>query len=300
MYDTASPTVLRFCTSLSGILTPNFSSAATTTSTMDSESTSRSSVKDFCSATSSGFTPATSSRISARPDVISARVAMLMISSRWWGIARGQAPPSGAADDLTGVGEAAAEAEQQHRGARGHLAPLDQLGQGQRHARRGGVAGFHDVPGYNDVGAEAEPLDDAVDDPGVRLVRHECGQLLRPYARLGARLAGERREGGGGPAEDDLPFLLDVRLPALDAQDVALVRRRAPQHRADAGLLAVRDTGDHSRARTVAEEHGGAAVGPVGDVGQLLGADHHGVAGGAGPDRVVGGAERVREARTRG
>jgi len=44
---------------------------------MDSESTSRSSVKDFPSATSSGFTPATSSRISARPEVISSRVAML-------------------------------------------------------------------------------------------------------------------------------------------------------------------------------------------------------------------------------
>src|SRR3982750_1109289 len=191
MYDTASPTVLRFCPSLSGILPPNFSSAATTTSTMDSESTSRSSVKDFCSATSSGFTPATSSRISARPDVISARVAMSLLSSRWWGFARGQAPPSGPADALTGVGEPAAEAEQQDRGARGHLAALDQLGQGQRHTGRGGVAGLDDVLGDHDLGTEAQPLDDAVDDPGVGLVRHEGGQLVRPYARFGARLHGE-------------------------------------------------------------------------------------------------------------
>src|SRR6185295_13336729 len=67
MYETASPTVFRFWTSSSGILTSNFSSAATTTSTIDSESTSRSSVNDLPSATSSGLTPATSSRISARP-----------------------------------------------------------------------------------------------------------------------------------------------------------------------------------------------------------------------------------------
>src|SRR3954471_15397151 len=165
MYETASPTVLRFWTSSSGIFTPNFSSAATTTSTMDSESTSRSSVNDFSSATSSGFTPATSSRISARPDVISARVAIV----GWFPLDGGTCCAagsgcSGAADDLAGVREAAAEAEQQHRGARGHLAALDQLGQGQRRACRGGVAGLDDVLSDDHIGAEAESLDDAVDD----------------------------------------------------------------------------------------------------------------------------------------
>src|ERR1041384_5294515 len=115
MYDTASPTVLRFCTSLSGILTPNFSSAATTTSTMDSESTSRSSVKDLPSATSSGFTPATSSRISARPEVISSRVAILVLSLGGW-LTTPSGAASGAADNLAGIGEAAAEAEQQDVG----------------------------------------------------------------------------------------------------------------------------------------------------------------------------------------
>src|SRR3954447_5254273 len=161
MSDTASPTVFRFCTSLSGILTPNFSSAATTTSTMDSESTSRSSVKDFSSATSSGLTPATSSRISARPEVISSRVAIfLVIPLRNGGevLPAGAACPSGAAHDLAGVGEAAAEAEQQHRGARGHLPALDQLGQGQRDARRRGVAGLDQVLGDDHLRAEAQTL----------------------------------------------------------------------------------------------------------------------------------------------
>src|SRR5690349_23895305 len=108
MYDTASPTVLRFGTSSSGIFTPNFSSAATTTSTMDSESTSRSSVNDLSSATSSGFTPATSSRISARPAVISSRVVIRFFLPQWDALLR-------AANDLPGVGEAAAEAEEQDR-----------------------------------------------------------------------------------------------------------------------------------------------------------------------------------------
>src|SRR5690242_14707220 len=109
---------------------------------MDSESTSRSSVKDFSSATSSGFTPATSSRISARPEVISSRVAIFLgIPFQMVVVVReGSVCPSRAADDLTGVGEAAAEAEEQDRGARGHLAALDQLGQGQRDARGRGVA----------------------------------------------------------------------------------------------------------------------------------------------------------------
>src|SRR5688500_13411033 len=76
MKATASPTVLRFLTSSSGMVTPNFSSAATTTSTMESESTSRSSTKDLSSWTSSASTPATSLTMSARSARISSVVAM--------------------------------------------------------------------------------------------------------------------------------------------------------------------------------------------------------------------------------
>src|SRR4029453_306304 len=233
MYDTASPTVLRFCTSLSGILTPNFSSAATTTSTIDSESTSRSSVKDFSSATSSGFTPATSSRISARPGTISSRV----LSCISFPFGRRFNGWSGAPDDLSGVGEAAAEAEQEHRRPGGHLAALDELRQGQRHAGRGGVARLDDVLGDDGVG-QVEATGDALDDPGVGLVRHEgldVGRLvagpLDHFERLG-------RQFGGGPAEYRLALLLHVRPPALDADGVAALGDRTPQHRADPGPLA--------------------------------------------------------------
>src|SRR5258706_12974069 len=167
MYDTASPTVLRFCTSSSGIFTPNFSSAATTTSTIDSESTSRSSVNDFSSATSSGLTPATSSRISARPPVMSSRVVILgslsSLDERCWVQLR-------AAHDLPGEREAAAEGEQQHRSPRRHLAPFDELRQSERHAGRRGVARLDDVLRDDRVG-QLEPLGDGVDDATVGLVR---------------------------------------------------------------------------------------------------------------------------------
>src|SRR5947209_2029662 len=191
MYETASPTVLRFCTSSSGIFTPNFSSAATTTSTIDSESTSRSSVNDLPSATSSGLTPATSSRISARPATISSRVVMSVGSFRWGALR--------AADDLSGVGEATAEAEQQDRGARGHLAPFDQLRQRQRHTGRGGVARLDDVLGDDRVG-QVEPLGDTFDDPQVRLVGDEGLDVARFVAGPLDGLQRERGEGGGGPA----------------------------------------------------------------------------------------------------
>src|SRR6185503_6154585 len=83
MYPTASPTVLRFFTSSSGMVTPNFSSAATTTSTIDNESTSRSSVKDLSSWTSSASMPVTSLTSSARPARISSVVAMVASSFVW-------------------------------------------------------------------------------------------------------------------------------------------------------------------------------------------------------------------------
>src|SRR5215216_4644860 len=207
MKETASPTVLRFWTSLSGILTPNFSSAATTTSTMDSESTSRSSVNDFSSATSSGFTPATSSRISARPLVISSRLLICSRSPfRWvcgWSVV---VRSLRTADDLSGVGEAAAEGEEQDRGAGRHLAALHELGQGQGDTRRRRVAGLDDVLGDDGVG-DVEPLHDAVDDARVGLVGDERREVARVDAGPFAGLERQRGECRRGPAEDRLPFL---------------------------------------------------------------------------------------------
>src|SRR5918998_926646 len=81
----ASPTVLMLPSSSSGIATPNLSSTAVAISTIDSESTSRSSVKDFSGVASAGVTPATSSRISARPDWISWVLLTRGLSLGWGG-----------------------------------------------------------------------------------------------------------------------------------------------------------------------------------------------------------------------
>src|SRR4051812_32677926 len=147
MNDTASPTVLRFFTSSSGIDTPNFSSAATTTSTMDRESTSRSSTNDLSSWTSSASMPATSLTMSARSARISSVVAMLVFPFGWWVWVE-----LGDGDDLRGVREAGTEGDQEGGVAAARVALLDHPVEGERDRRRGGVALL------GDVARDAHPL----------------------------------------------------------------------------------------------------------------------------------------------
>src|SRR5690348_16128761 len=176
----ASPTVLMLPSSSSGMATPNLSSTAVAISTIDSESTSRSSVKDFSGVASAGATPATSSRISARPDWISSRLTRGPLFRM--GLSReaaGRPPTTGTGcpgsngwprggsrqgQHLPGEGQAGAVAEHQREVAALGLARLEQGGQGERDRRGGGVAGLHDVAGDDDVVAEAEPLGHRLDD----------------------------------------------------------------------------------------------------------------------------------------
>src|SRR3954454_23731995 len=157
--------------------TPNFSSAASTTSTIDSESTSRSSVKLLSICTSDAGMPVTSFTMSARPartSVSDIRGSSLMSADLrpvgYGGFAvpgcavtclsvcrcadRGRR--SGQAVDLPGEVESGAEAEQQGQRAALDLAALEHPC--QRHRDRGGrgVAGVDDVLGDHDVVAEAE------------------------------------------------------------------------------------------------------------------------------------------------
>src|SRR4051812_39061540 len=138
----ASPTVLMLPSSSSGMATPNLSSTAVAISTIDSESTSRSSVKDFSGVASDGVTPATSSRISPSPDWIS-WVLATRGSSLSDGRRRPGTPPSSGtgvpavqglreAQDLPGEGEAGPVAEHQCQVARLRLAGLEQPGERQR------------------------------------------------------------------------------------------------------------------------------------------------------------------------
>src|SRR5687768_4571971 len=148
----ASPTVLMLPSSSSGMATPNLSSTAVAISTIDRESTSRSSVNDFSGVASAGVTPATSSRISAKPDWIS--WVLTRVLSLGWG---GWIPPTSGTrcpgdlgwgcslegrprgwwlswqdDDLAGEREAGAVAQQQGDVAALGLAALHQRRQCQR------------------------------------------------------------------------------------------------------------------------------------------------------------------------
>src|SRR5437870_4553028 len=64
MYLMTSPTVCSFSASSSGTSTPNSSSNAITSSTISSESAPKSSMKDACGVTCSGFTPSCSTMMS--------------------------------------------------------------------------------------------------------------------------------------------------------------------------------------------------------------------------------------------
>src|SRR5438128_563368 len=64
MYLMTSPTVCNFSASSSGTSTENSSSNAITNSTMSSESAPKSSIKDACGVTCSGFTPSCSTIMS--------------------------------------------------------------------------------------------------------------------------------------------------------------------------------------------------------------------------------------------
>src|SRR5688500_6688382 len=169
MKATASPTVLRFFTSSSGMETPNFSSHATTTSTIDRESTSRSSTNDLSSWTSSASMPATSLTISARSARISSVVAIRLVSlslflgAGWWVVR------SRNGDDLGGVRQAGTEGDEQGGVARAAIALADHPLQCHRHGGCGGVALLGDVAGDPDGVGQLHGSGHRVDDPHVGL-----------------------------------------------------------------------------------------------------------------------------------
>src|SRR5438045_3848135 len=158
MYETASPTVLRFLTSSSGIGTPNFSSAFTTIVIIERESMSRSSVKLLSGWTASTARPVSSLTISARPSRISCSLCAMRMRSfgRFWPVrAVLQAVRMGVGtlrqlDDLGRVGEPGAEADEQGEAAVRRLALLEHAFHRQRDGGRRGVARLLDVVRHRD------------------------------------------------------------------------------------------------------------------------------------------------------
>src|SRR6059036_1702220 len=120
-------------------------------------------------------------------------------------VTSGRTRRSRAADDLSGVREVPAEAEQQHRVPGRYGALLDELGEGERDARRRGVPGLGDIP--RDDGVDGTQfLGEGLDDPQVRLVQHDSGEVLGGESGALAGLACDGRQLGGGPAVDALPL----------------------------------------------------------------------------------------------
>src|ERR1700751_174021 len=183
-----SCTVVRSFSWSSGISTPNLSCAATAISTIDSESMSRSSTKLLAGVTSSAGTPAISSTISPIPARISCSfmpLAPCLECSYWSAAPRCPRRPRhgrlgwarlGYRDHLRCVAHPRAEPEQQGGRPRFELAAPNHPRQGQRDRGRRRVTRVHDVIGYALAG-HAEPARDGLDDPQVRLVRDERGQL---------------------------------------------------------------------------------------------------------------------------
>src|SRR3954447_23591265 len=253
----ASPTVLMLASSSSGMATPNLSSTAVAISTIDSESTSRSSVNDFSGVASAALTPATSSRISARPDWISCVLLMRGRSLGWGGRRTPSCPPRAGSrrcpgrrrsagtrcpgnqwvsrEDqyLPGERETGAVAEHQREVARLGLTGLHQRGQRQRDGGGRGVAGLHDVTGDGDVVTEAEPLGHRLDDAQAGLVRGEDVDVVRADPGLLHRLLEGGGALGGGPAVDRLAGHRHRRAAGGDLDLVVLVAVAAPGDRAD-------------------------------------------------------------------
>src|SRR5215212_6182074 len=121
-------------------------------STIDSESTSRSSVNDLSSWTSSVGTPATSFTISARSVRTSSVVGNAVLLRL--GVGGLEPVASGQHDDLSGVDQAGAEPDDQAAVAGLRLARLQQGLDGQRDGGGGGVALIGDVARDNDVGRQ--------------------------------------------------------------------------------------------------------------------------------------------------
>src|SRR5690349_2709366 len=156
MKSTASPTVLRFLTSSSGMRTPNFSSALTTMVIMEMESMSRSSVKDLSSSTASGARPVSSLTISASPARISS---LLAIDGSFSCYCRQGTPEMGKPrlrpvvgvlrkDNYLGAeDQSGAKTNLQGQTATQCGVFLEQAVRGQRDRGRRGVAGIGDVTG---------------------------------------------------------------------------------------------------------------------------------------------------------
>src|SRR5215207_1341411 len=210
---------------------------------------------------------------------------------------------SGQDDDLGGVDQPGAETDEQRGVAALDLAGLEHPlhGEGDGGGRR--VAGLADVAGHRHVRRQLQRLDHRVGDAHVGLVGDEGTQVLGADASRVERLLGHRGHLPHRPAEDllalhgqgrELDLVVAHVQPGRPLRDgVVLGAVGAPDRGADRRLVA---RPDNDGPGTVAEDEGGRAVVGVGEVRELLAADHQDVLGAAAAHHVVGQRDAVAEA----
>src|SRR3954454_3179548 len=212
---TASPTVLRFLTSSSGMRTPNFSSALTTMVIMEMESMSRSSVKDLSSSTASGARPVSSLTISAKPARISSLLAIggsfSCIAGRccrkWSGPRLRPLAYLGKDNYLCAEDQPGAETDLKGQPAAQGGVLLQEPVRCQRDGGGGRVAGFGNVPCHCNRLGQLQLLHHLVDDAHVGLVGDEGNQVFSLDAGGVERLLGHLGHFPHCPAEHGLAVL---------------------------------------------------------------------------------------------
>ena len=150
------------------------------------------------------------------------------------------------------------------------------------------------------VGGEPELAPDPGDDPAVGLMRHQPVDVRRGQPVGGERLVHHLAQMLHRLAEHLAPFhpqkagMAGRRRAAIDIEDVVLASVRMQMGREDMAAARPRlgHRLQHQCPGAVAEQDAGAAIVPVENAREGLGADHQSGARLPEPQRIVGGGER--------
>ncbi|MPM55738.1 hypothetical protein SDC9_102535 [bioreactor metagenome] len=208
---------------------------------------------------------------------------------------------SGQDDDLAGIDQPGAEADDQGIVAGLGLAGFEQGLHGDRDGSRRRISHVLDVAADHDAFRQLEAAQHGIGDAIVRLVGDEDVELVGLQTCHLEGFHGLLDDVGGRPAENLVALHVDLRAETAGCSDVEIVGvndlggvdLRAPYDRADGRRIR---GADDCGACAIAEQEGGGTIGVVGLFAQHLDADHEHVVGGADAHHRVGEAHPIAEA----